>query len=75
MFKKIAVPISGDAISKKELNKIAKLAKIDNADIVLVYVSDPLAPYVYTESVNNLLISEAAHKKACAEFARSPQYC
>ena len=70
MFKKIVVPISGDAITKKELNKLAKLAKIDNAEVVLVYVSDPLAPYIYTESVNNLLISEAAHKKACAEFAK-----
>ncbi len=70
MFKKIVVPISGDAITKKELNKLAKLAKIDNAEVVLVYVSDPLAPYIYTESVHNLLISEAAHKKACAEFAK-----
>ena len=70
MFKKIIVPISGDAITKKELNKVAKLAKLDNSEIVLAYVSDPLAPYIYTESVNGLLISEAAHKKACAEFAK-----
>ena len=38
MFKKIVVPISGDAITKKELNKLAKLAKIDNAEVVLVYI-------------------------------------
>jgi nucleotide-binding universal stress UspA family protein len=44
MFKKIVVPISGDAITKKELNKLSKLAKLDNAEVVLVYVSDPLAP-------------------------------
>jgi nucleotide-binding universal stress UspA family protein len=69
VFKKILVPISGDAITKKELNKIAKLAKLDNAEIVLAYISDPLAPYIYTESVNGLLISERVHKKACAEFA------
>lgn len=70
MFKKIAVPISGDAITKKELNKIAKLAKLDSAEIILVYVSDPLAPFIYTESVNSLVVSEAVHKKACVEFAK-----
>lgn len=70
MFKKIVVPISGDAITKKELNKLSKLVKLDNAEVVLVYVSDPLAPFVYTESVNNSLVSEAAHKKACSEFAK-----
>lgn len=69
MFKKLVVPISGDAITKKELNKVAKLAKLDNAKVVLVYVSDPLAPFAYTESVNSLLVSEMAHKKACSEFA------
>jgi nucleotide-binding universal stress UspA family protein len=70
MFKKILVPISNDAITKKELKKLAKLAKSDDAAIGLVYVSDPLSPYVYTESVNSLMISEAAHKKACADCAK-----
>lgn len=69
MFKKILVPISNDVITKKELKKVVKLAKLDNAAIGLVYVSDPLAPYVYTESVNSLMISEATHKKACADFS------
>lgn len=70
MFKKLLVPISGDVITKKELQRVAKLAKLDNAKVTLVYVSDPLAPYIYTESVNNLMISEAAHKKACIEFSK-----
>lgn len=70
MFKKLLVPISGDAITTKELKKAAKFAKLDNAKLCLVYVSDPLAPYIYTESVNSLMISEATHKKACAEFAK-----
>ncbi|MBU3551343.1 universal stress protein [Polynucleobacter sp. MWH-Berg-3C6] len=70
MFKKLLVPISNDVITKKELKKVIKLAKLDNARITLVYVSDPLAPYIYTESVNNLMISEAAHKKACEAFAK-----
>ena len=70
MFKKLLVPISGDAITKKELKKVAKLAKIDSSSIVLAFVSDPLAPYIYTESVNGLLISEAAHQKACEQFAK-----
>jgi nucleotide-binding universal stress UspA family protein len=70
MFKKILVPISGDSITKKELKRVAKLAKIDGSKIVLANISDPLAPYIYTESVNSLLISEATHKKACEQFAR-----
>jgi nucleotide-binding universal stress UspA family protein len=70
MFKKLLVPVSGDSITKKELKKIEKLAKIDGASIVLAYVSDPLAPYAYTESVNNLMVSESVHKKACEQFAQ-----
>ena len=70
MFKKLLVPVSGDAITKKELKKAAKLAKQANAKLALVYVSDPLAPYMYTESVNSSMISEASHKKACIEFAK-----
>jgi nucleotide-binding universal stress UspA family protein len=70
MFKKLLAPISGDSITNKELKKVAKLAKIDGASIVLAYVSDPLAPYVYTESVNSLLISEETHKKACEQFSK-----
>lgn len=70
MFKKLLAPISGDSITKRELKKVAKLAKIDGADIILAYVSDPLAPYIYTESVNSLLISEKTHKKACEQFSK-----
>jgi nucleotide-binding universal stress UspA family protein len=70
MFSNLLVPISGDAITKKGLSKVAKLAKQSGAKITLAFVSDPLAPYIYTESVNGLMISEAAHKKACAQFAQ-----
>lgn len=68
MFKKLLVLVIGDAITKKELKGVAKLAKQDNSTLALVYVSDPLAPSVYTESVNGFMISEATHLKVCTEF-------
>ena len=70
MFTNLLVPISGDVITKTELKKAAKIAKADNAKITLAFISDPLAPYIYTESVSGLMISEAKHKRACEVFAK-----
>lgn len=70
MFKHILAPISGDDLTKLELKKIIRLAKLDGAKITLVYVSDPLGPYMYSDMVNEVLISEKAHQKACKDFAK-----
>jgi len=40
------------------------LATLDHSKSPLIYVSGTLAPYLYTEDVDNLLISNVAHKKA-----------
>jgi nucleotide-binding universal stress UspA family protein len=70
MFKNILAPISGDDLTKSELKEIIKFAKIDQAKITLVYVSDPLGPYMYSDMANQMVISEKAHKKACADYAK-----
>ncbi len=70
MFKHILAPISGDDLTKLELKKIIRLAKLDGAMITLVYVSDPLGPYMYSDMVNEVMISEKAHQKACNDYAK-----
>jgi nucleotide-binding universal stress UspA family protein len=42
MFKHILAPVSGDDLTKLELKKIVRLAKIDGARITLVYISYPV---------------------------------
>ena len=42
MFKHILAPISGDSITKSELDQVVTLASKDSAKITLVYVSDPI---------------------------------
>jgi nucleotide-binding universal stress UspA family protein len=69
MFKHILAPISGDDLTKSELKEIAKLAHLDGAKLTLVYVSDPLGPYMYSDMANQMVISEQDHQKACKDFA------
>ncbi|MEI7530482.1 MAG: universal stress protein [Betaproteobacteria bacterium] len=70
MFTNILVPISGDEITRSELTQASILAKKDNAKLTLVYVSNPLGPYMYSDNVTGILISEESHRKSCDEFAQ-----
>ena len=70
MFKHLLAPISGDSITKSELNQVVSLASKDSAKITLVYVSDPIGPYMYADSTSSIVISEQEHQKACNEFAK-----
>ena len=42
----------------------------DSAKITLVYVSDPIGPYMYADSTSSIVISEQEHQKACNAFAK-----
>ena len=70
MFNNLLVPVSGDDLMGFELKRVAKLAKLNNAKITLVYVSDPLLPFYYLESGRKIPISEQEHRDVCAEFAK-----
>ena len=70
MFKHILAPISGDSITKSELDQVVTLASKDSAKITLVYVSDPIGPYMYADSTSSIVISEQEHQKACNAFAK-----
>jgi len=70
MFKHIITPVSDDAITKSELKQVIKLAMLDKAKITLVYVSDPIGPYMYADSTASIVISEKEHQDACNKFAK-----
>ncbi|MGV0963787.1 MAG: universal stress protein [Polynucleobacter sp.] len=70
MFKNLLVPVSGESITKKELNAAIKLAKLDGAKISLVYISDPVIPYSSSEVQSALALSAKEYKKVSAEFAK-----
>lgn len=70
MFKNLLVPVSGESITKKELNMAIKLAKLDGAKISLAYISDPVIPYSSSEVQSALAISAKEYKKVSAEFAK-----
>jgi len=69
MFKKILLPISADLINKKNMVPINQLATENKAEIVLSYISEPLAPNFYSDSTMNYYVSEDDHKKACEEYS------
>jgi len=64
LSKQLLAPIGNDAMTKTQLQKVVKLATLDRSKLPLIYVSGTLASYLYTEDVDNLLISKAADKKA-----------
>ena len=70
MFKHLLVPISDDSITKSELKQVVELAKKDSAKLTLVFVSDPISPYMYSDSTSSIVISEQEHQKACVKFAK-----
>jgi nucleotide-binding universal stress UspA family protein len=71
MFTNFLAPISGDVISNKTLKEVSKLAKLMKAKITLVYVSDPMLPYMYMDGTPAYYgISEQTHKKACDDVAK-----
>lgn len=69
MFNHLLVPIANDHITKPELKEVVQLAAIDQAKITLAYISDPISPYMYSEMVDQFVITEQEHRKACAELA------
>jgi nucleotide-binding universal stress UspA family protein len=70
MFKHFLVPISNPLVNKLELQKLIQLAIKEFAKVTLVYVSDPVGPYMDTESVARIKDSEKAHKKASKDLAK-----
>lgn len=70
MFKNLLVPVSGESITKKELNIAVKLAKLDNSKISLAYISDPVVPYSSSEVQSVLALSAKEYKKVSAEYAK-----
>ena len=70
MFKHFLVPISNPLFNKKELYKIIQLAIKEVAKVTLVYVSDPIGPFMDSESVTRIKDSEKIHKKASKDFAK-----
>jgi nucleotide-binding universal stress UspA family protein len=69
MFKNLLVPINGDALTKAELKMAIKLAKLDEAKITIVYVSNPIIPYSASEIQSVLAVSPVEYKKYCEAFA------
>jgi nucleotide-binding universal stress UspA family protein len=69
MFSHFLVPISGDLVDNNHLEEIAKLAKSDTAKVTLVFVSDPMVPYMYMEGVASSPITEQGHKEFCEALA------
>ena len=70
MFKNLLVPVSGESITKKELKAAIKLAKLDNAKISLVYITDPVIPYSSSEVQSALALSTKEYKRVSAEYAK-----
>jgi nucleotide-binding universal stress UspA family protein len=69
MFKNILVPVVDDMVSAKSMKVISDLILEAGASVTLVYVSDPRAPFVYAKKASDYKISDANHKKACAQHA------
>jgi nucleotide-binding universal stress UspA family protein len=70
MFKTVLVPIAEDMVTPKVMKQIATLLGADGGSVVLTYVSDPRAPFIYTRKASEYKISDANHKKACAQHAK-----
>ncbi len=70
MFKSILVPVVDDMVTPKIMKQIANLIQDDGASVVLTYISDPRAPFVYARKASDYKISDANHKKACAQHAK-----
>ncbi len=69
MYKNILLPIGSDLINIKIMSQINTLAADNNADVVLSYISEPLAPNFYSDSTMNYYVSEDDHKKACEIYS------
>lgn len=70
MFTNYLVPITNDSTNSKNLKFIAEMAKSDKAHITLLFVSDPMVPYMYTEGmVDYYAVSTSMHEKSCIEYA------
>ena len=70
MFKNVLVPVVDDMVTAKNLKVVADLIKADGAGVILTYISDPRAPFVYADKVSDYQISDANHKKACKNHAK-----
>lgn len=70
MFKSILVPVVDDMVTPKIMKQISSLIQDDGASVVLTYISDPRAPFVYARKASDYKISDANHKKACAQHAK-----
>jgi nucleotide-binding universal stress UspA family protein len=70
MFKNILIPVVDDMLTTKNMKLITDLVKADGANVTLVYISDPRAPFVYAKKASDYKISDASHKKACEQHAK-----
>lgn len=70
MFKNILIPVVDDMVTAKNMKVITDLVKVDGANVTLVYISDPRAPFVYAKKASDYKISDASHKKACEQHAK-----
>ena len=70
MFKTILIPVVDDMVTPKVMKQISSLVKAGGASAVLVYISDPRAPFIYARKASDYKISDANHKKACSQHAK-----
>ena len=70
MFKTVLIPVVDDMVTPKIMKQISGLIGADGANVVLAYISDPRAPFIYAHKASDYRISDANHKKACAQHAK-----
>ena len=70
MFKTVLIPVVDDMVTPKVMKQISALIKAGGVNAVLAYISDPRAPFIYTRKASDYKISDANHKKACAQHAK-----
>jgi len=70
MFKTVIVPVVDDMVTPKIMKQISSLLGPSGGDVVLTYISDPRAPFIYTRNASDYKISDANHKKACVQHAK-----
>lgn len=74
MFKNVLIPIPSEGLTKTEVNKLRKIIDEVANKVTLVFVTDPMPPFVYSEYADAMVELGIEHKQANKNFAEKLFY-
>lgn len=71
MFNKLLIPIDGSPLVRSMLKKLPQTLDLTEKQLILLYVSAPLPPSIYSESpLSEYYISREFHQETSEQFAQ-----